>query len=200
MQNELLHTIAGRRSIRAFQKMPVPHQAMEAVLAAGMAAPSSKNRQPWSFTVVTGGAKAEMCAVMRAGLAREAAQPLLPQSAVHLAGARHTLAVMEQAPVVIFVSNTLGAPLDAPLDAEARVYEICNMQSIGACLENMALAAAALGLGSLWICDTYFAQAELTDWLQPQGVLCAAMALGYAQEQPPARPRKPLKGAVRWRT
>ena len=62
---------------------------------------------------------------------------------------------------VIFCIHTLGLPLSQTLTVEERVSEICNVQSIGAALENMTLAAAGLGLGSLWICDTYFAQPEL---------------------------------------
>mgnify|MGYP002564349117 FL=1 len=38
---------------------------------------------------------------------------------------------------------------------DERVPEICNAQSIGAAIENMTLTATELGLGSLWICDTF---------------------------------------------
>ena len=71
------------------------------------------------------------------------------------------LAIMRQAPVIIFVVNPLGLNLLTPQNAENRVFEICNAQSIGAAVENMSLAAVENGLGSLWICDTYFAQQEL---------------------------------------
>ena len=72
---------------------------------------------------------------------------------------------MEQAPVVIFVVNPLGISIHRTLNAEERIYEICNAQSIGAAMENMTLTATELGLGSLWICDTYFAYDELNHWL-----------------------------------
>lgn len=63
----------------------------------------------------------------------------------------------------------------------------------------MALQATALGLGSLWICDTWFAYDALYDWLEEEGALAAAMALGYAAENPSPRPRKELAELVRWR-
>ena len=53
----------------------------------------------------------------------------------------------------------------------------------------MTLAATGLGLGSLWICDTYFAQPEFMP-LAADGRLAAAMAIGYADEAPAARPSK----------
>lgn len=63
----------------------------------------------------------------------------------------------------------------------------------------MTLAATELGLGSLWICDTYFAHRELNDWLDAGGELLAALAVGYADENPSARPRKSFHDVVEWR-
>ncbi|EOS57456.1 nitroreductase family protein [Anaerotruncus sp. G3(2012)] len=195
----MLPAITDRRSIRKYRDTPVKRQMVEEILRAGMLAPSSKNRQPWRFIVAEGRAKAQSLAAMERGLEREKKQPLLPQSAQHLEAARHTLRIMEQAPVVIFVVNPLGIGMNRSLTVEERVYELCNAQSIGAALENMSLTAFDLGLGSLWICDTYFAQEELMGWLGAEGELAAAMAVGYAAESPQARPRKKLEDAVEWR-
>lgn len=193
----MLNAIAARRSIRKFKTTPVAHEIIEEILRAGSLAPSSKNRQPWKFIVTTGQAKEEVLAVMERGLEREAQQPLLPESAQYIAGAWNTLTIMRQAPVIIFVVNTLGLDLLTPQNAENRVFEICNAQSIGAAVENMSLAAVEAGLGSLWICDTYFAQQELCTWLG--GELAAAFALGYADEEPAPRPRKSWSETVEWR-
>ena len=184
----MLDAIAARRSIRKFKNTPVPRHIIEEIIKAGALAPSSKNRQPWHFVVTTGKAKEEALAVMERGLEREAQQPLLPESAVYIGGAHNTLNIMRQAPAVIFVVNTRGLDLLTPQNAENRVFEICNAQSIGAAVENMSLAAVEAGLGSLWICDTYFAQQELCTWLG--GELAAAFALGYADEEPAQRPRQ----------
>ena len=196
----MIEAMEQRRSIRAYEDRPVSRELLEEILRAGTLAPSSKNRQPWRFVVVTGQAKAEMLAVMKAGLEREKTAPLLPGSRQHLAGAERTREIMEQAPAVIFVLNPLGLDLYAPLTPEDRIFECCNAQSIGAALENMTLAAAELGLGSLWICDVFFAYKELTEWLNAKGGLLAALAVGYAAEDPPPRPRKPVETVTEWRT
>ena len=196
----MLSEIETRRSIRAYMLRPVSRADIETVLQAGSLAPSSKNRQPWRFTVALGAAKAEALAAMAQGLEEERRHPLLPESARFLSGAERTLGVMEQAPVLILVTNPLGRDPRRAFSTDERVSELCNAQSLGACLENMALQATALGLGSLWICDTYFAYDALTAWLGRQGALAAAMALGYAAGNPPARPRKPLAELVEWRT
>lgn len=195
----MIPAIYNRRSIRKYKSDPIPKEAIEEVLRAGILAPSSKNRQPWKFVVTSGKAKEEMLRAMEQGLHREQDKAVLPNSKQHLCGAEHTLAIMRQAPVVLLVVNMLGMDLFQPLTAEERIYEICNAQSIGAAIENMTLAADALGLGSLWICDTYFAYQELCDWLRTEGELFAALALGYADEAPQARPRKGLLDVVEWR-
>ncbi len=195
----MIQAIINRRSIRKFKPLEVPKSLIEEVLKAASLAPSSKNRQPWKFIVVTGEAKKQMLDVMKKGLERERMMPFLPDSAQYLRGAEQTLFTMAQAPVTIFVVNTLGLDLLCELSTDARVFELCNAQSIGAAMENMALAATELGLGSLWICDTYFAHEELSQWLNTEGEFFAAMALGYGDESPTARPRKETREIVEWR-
>lgn len=193
--------IEKRRSIRKYRPATVPKHMIQQVIQAGILAPSSKNRQPWKFTVVYGAAKTDMLAQMSLGLSREAADPMLPNSRKHLDGAIHTLHIMEQAPVIIFITNSLGLDLSKPLSAEDRIYEICNAQSIGAAIQNMTLAATGLGLGSLWICDIFFAYEELSNWLctDKNGQLYAALALGYADEAPDARSGNPMDEITEWR-
>lgn len=195
----MLKAITGRRSIRKYLADDVPQTMIEEVLQAGMLAPSSKNRQPWKFIVVRGKAKEEMAEAMRRGMDRERLNPLMPESLQYIDGAEYTLRIMQQAPVVIFILNTLAVKIDSQMTADERISEICNAQSIGAAIENMTLAATELGLGSLWICDTFFAQQELDEWLCAEGELYAALALGYADEAPKARPRRKAEDVIEWR-
>lgn len=195
----MIHAVTARRSIRKYRSDEVPLPYIEEILKAGTLAPSSKNRQPWRFTVVQGKAKKEMLSAMERGLNRERKNPLLPGSVKLLKGAEYTLSIMKQAPVIIFVANRNGTDIRKDLDTEERIYEICNAQSIGAAIENMTLTATELGLGSLWICDTYFAYEELTEWLGTEGALYAALAVGYADESPAPRPRKDINSITEWR-
>lgn len=195
----MIQAIQARRSIRAYQDRPVSREIIESVLLAGSLAPSAKNRQPWRFVVVQGNRKQDMLATMERGLLREKESPLLPGSASMMQGAVRTMRIMEQAPVVIFLLERYGRSLHETPDVEGRVYERCDMQSIGACMENMALEADSLGLGSLWIGDIYFAYDELTAWLGSDHELVAAMTIGYPAEQPMARPRQPLEAVIEWR-
>lgn len=184
--------IVKRRSIRKFRSKPVPDKLIEKIVFSGTLAPSAKNRQPWRFIAVSDKSKEAAVLAMERGLEREKRCPFLPDSAEFLPDAENTLRIIRQAPVTIFVVNTLGTDPRRRLSVDERVYEICNTQSIGAAIENMSLAAQNLGLGSLWIGNVFFAFEELTEFLHTDGVLCAALSIGYPDEKPEARPRKAM--------
>ena len=46
--------IEGRRSIRSYRTDPVPEEKLEAVVKAGLMAPSAMNQQSWHFVVISG--------------------------------------------------------------------------------------------------------------------------------------------------
>jgi nitroreductase len=187
-----LETIAARRSIRRFKDEPIPDKALQAILTAATQAPSGKNRQPWRFVVVSGEKRAEMVRVMRKGIAKMKAQ------GEDLGSAEWTATVMEQAPVTVFVFNPHGMAPWLAHSIDQMFQALVDTQSIGAAIQNMALAAQDLGLGSLWICDVFYAYDELCPWLGEEGQMVAALSLGYADESPPARPRKPVSEVTRW--
>ena len=184
-----LEAIAGRRSIRKFKDAPVSDEAIEAILEAGLQAPSGKNRQPWRFVVVKEDKRAEMVRVMRASIDR------LEEQGVDIGSAKWTANVMEQAPVTIFVFDAHVPRTDFPWEGGG---DFVNVQSIGAAIQNMLLAALELGLGSLWICDVLYAYDALCDWLKQEHQMIAAISFGHPDEQPGPRPRKPMSELVTW--
>ena len=193
-------SISKRRSIRKYKNQSISHETIEKIIEAGINAPSSKNRQPWRFVVITEKEKESMLKAMSKGIQNEINDNgLLPGSRQHIAGANYTVEIMKQAPVTIFILNILGkSPLEK-LSPEERFYEMANMQSIGAAIQNMSLTAVELGLGSLWICDVYFAYRELCGWLNTDSQLVAAISLGYPDEEPSRRPRLQLSDVTEWR-
>ena len=196
----MISAIYDRRSIRKFTDRPISQEDITDIIQSGIKAPSSKNRQPWKYIVVQGNAKEEMLKVFRQGIEREEKDnALLPLSTQHIAAAKYTVDIMAEAPIIVFVVNSLGKSILTELTPEEHVYEICNIQSISASIQNMLLAATEKGIGSLWICDIYFAYSELCKWLDSDGQLIAAIAFGYPNEFPKERPRKKLEDIVEWR-
>ncbi|MFZ6028347.1 MAG: nitroreductase family protein [Chloroflexota bacterium] len=186
-----LEAITARRSIRKFKPDPIPEDALNTILMAASQAPSGKNRQPWRFVVVKEDQRPEMIRIMQAGINGAVARGEDPGSS------EWTTHVMEQAPVTVFIFNPNGTHPWLAHSIEQNFSELVDTQSIGAAIQNMLLAAVALGLGSLWICDVFYAYEELCNWLGEKGQMIAAVSFGYPNEAPPARLRKPLSDLVR---
>jgi nitroreductase len=187
-----LQAIADRRSIRKFEDKPIPKETLEQILQAGTQAPSGKNRQPWRFYVVQGDKRAEMVRLMREGIAKLEAQ------GVNSGSSKWSANIMEQAPVTVFVYNPYVEFGQEFGDIGDFLMNTVDVQSAGAAIQNMLLAAISLGLGSLWICDVFYAIEELSGWLGETHQMIAAVALGYPAESPGARPRKPLEEVIEW--
>ncbi|MBR0219753.1 MAG: nitroreductase family protein [Clostridia bacterium] len=130
MSNETLRLISARRSHRAYESTPITEEQLNAVLQAAVESPSAVNRQPWHFTVVRNQDLLDEMnkAVWEQMMKRDAAKrsPRFAESTFH---------VFYHAPTVIFIS---GMPdnLYTPIDG-------------GIAVENIALAAESLGLGSV---------------------------------------------------
>lgn len=196
----MIKEIENRRSIRKYTQGAISEQDIREIIEAAIKAPSAKNRQPWKFIIIQNEAKKQMLDAFRKGIRREEnGTALLPDSRRHIASAKYTVDIMEQTPVIIFVINTDGPGIFAPRSQEEQVYELANIQSISAAIQNMLLAAQEKGLGSLWISDIFFAYKELCEWMDTEGELIAAVALGSPAEKPFARPRKMLDDVVVWR-
>lgn len=197
----MLNAIENRRSIRKFSDKEVPDSVIKEIIKSGTKAPSAKNRQPWKFIVVQGDSKQEMISAFEEGFEREITSndSLLPNSTIHIKGTKYSLEIMKDAPVTIFVINTASKGLFAELSNEERVYEFANTQSVSAAIENILIEATDRGLGTLWICDIFFAYKELHNWLNVEGEMVAAISLGHPLETPKQRPRKKIEDVIEWR-
>ncbi|MBR6185818.1 MAG: nitroreductase family protein [Clostridia bacterium] len=130
MQNETLSLISARRSHRAYENTPLTKEQLDALLKAAVESPSAVNRQPWHFTVVRSQALLDKMneAVWEQMMKREAQK----RSPRFLDGNFH---VFYHAPTVIFISGMPDNPY-TPIDG-------------GIAVENIAIAAESMGLGSV---------------------------------------------------
>jgi nitroreductase len=189
---DTIETINQRRSIRKFKDTPVADEIIEKILHAATQSPSGKNRQPWHFIVAKEDKRSEMIRLMREGIEKRTSQ------GIDTGSAKWTIRVMEHAPVTIFVFNTNEAQVEKEKSFVQTLLNSVDVQSIGAAIQNLLLAAHTYGLGTLWICDVFYAYHELCSWFGEKHQLIAAISIGYPEEQPMARPRKSLSQVVRW--
>ncbi len=70
------------------------------------------------------------------------------------------------------------------VDREAVYHEVKDHQAVGACLQNMLLAAHALGLGAVWLGEILKSAAQVRDLLELPGTLdlMAVVAVGHPSE------------------
>jgi nitroreductase len=186
-----LDAIAARRSIRKFQPTPVPGEMVETVLRAATLAPSAKNRQPWRFVILEGEDRTALAGLLLEQAEEREARGLMAGSC------KRTSQAIRQAPVTILVFDPFIKRGDSPTEL-TRILWLMDIQSVGAAIQNMLLAAHELGLGSLWIGDVFFAEKQIADWLGREDQLIAAVTLGYPDQSPAARPRLTLDEVTVW--
>ncbi|HTZ09967.1 MAG TPA: nitroreductase family protein [Acidimicrobiales bacterium] len=176
----LFDVVHRQRACRAFAADAVDDATVERILEAATFAPSAENRQPWVFVVVRDpDSRAEIGALTRRaweeGARAHSEGRLTPGLLAEVeAGARGGVA---SAPVLVVVGGDtrLGDP---------RVLEA----SIFPCVQNLLLAATALGLGSSLTTLPLVFGRELSDavGLPAEVRAMAVVPLGW-----PARPLSP---------
>ena len=196
----MIKEIENRRSIRKYKRHEISKEIIEDIIYSATLAPSAKNRQPWKFIVYQGEEKSKLVDVMHQGIKLEKiTHKLMPEWAFAIPDAENTVRVMEEAPCLIAVLNTnQKTPFDS-IEDEKRIVEICDSLSIGAAIENMILTATSYGLGTLWIANTCFSYNELIDFIETDSQLTGIVAIGFANEAPAKRPRKPVADIVEYR-
>jgi 5,6-dimethylbenzimidazole synthase len=181
---EFKAVVKSRRSCRAFEPDPVTQDQLAAITEAGQWAPSPMNALPWEYIIVT---DAEVKAQIRK-VSETAKQAVLDGGGPGFA-AKYDMGFLEQAPVLIAVvfdpsKKGLGDFFNQKDGA---------LQAASACVQNMLLAAAEYGLGSLWF--TWFDPQKMKTALNvPQNLEIAALIpIGKPKAEIKAPPRKDPK-------
>jgi nitroreductase len=88
-----------------------------------------------------------------------------------------SLQMMERVPVVIIVWNT------------AERGWVTEIHSVAAAIQNLLLKAHALGMGTCWIGDIFYADKAIESHFKKSWKLTAAITLGWPKVIPKPRPR-----------
>ncbi len=182
-----------RRSIRKYTSQPVPDTLVMEVLEAASYAPSAHNSQPWRFIILRDDkVKRELAEQMAEAWAADLKKDGATIEKEKVIERRDRLA---NAPVLILACLTMEGLRTFP-DMEKQQFERdLAVESLGAGLENLLLAAHAVGLGACWFCAPAFCKDTVRNVLKiPVSVEPSALiALGYPAESPNMPSRKPLK-------
>jgi len=132
---EVLEAIFTRQSISEVKPDSVPRELIVKLLSAAVQAPNHYKVRPWRFVVLTGAGRERLGDVIAQSFAERF--PEAPAAALEKERARPL-----RAPVLIAVG------VDKP--SEPKVLEIENICAAAAAVENLLLAAHALGLAAKW--------------------------------------------------
>jgi nitroreductase len=165
--------IQERGSIRKYKDTPIPSSDLQTILKAARLAQSAANRQPWQFIVVTDKALLEKLVDAAHWLDRP------PQSSVSTAPT-----------VIICIADSEMSRKVGPFDG--------FLIDLSIAIENMALTAWELGIGSCWI--GAFQEDKVKALLNIPGKLrvVSLLTLGYADEQPRLKNRKTLNEIIHY--
>jgi nitroreductase len=172
---DLFETIASRHSYRAFEARPVARADVERLIDAARRAPSAMNAQPWRFHVATGATRT------RVGEVLERTTVYLDEYLANLAAEDQTESAAR------FLTRLGGAPVVIAVSAPRVIEEMEQLNtllSVGAAIENLQLAATALGLGSCNITVSYWVRDDLADVFEigDDRYVVSVIALGYPDE------------------
>lgn len=189
---DVWEAIRGRRSIRKFLPKQVPKELVAEVLGAAGWAPSAHNAQPWRFIVLADASlKREFALAMAEVWSTDLAKDGLT---VDSAKRKERVERFANAPVLILACLTMdGMEKFADQRRQSCERELA-VQSLGAALENLLLAAYAKGLGVCWYSAPIFCRETVRKVLKiPAEVEPEALVvLGYPAETPPVPKKKPL--------
>ncbi len=130
MKNEVLQAITSRRSHRAYLADQLSVEQLDTLVTAALLSPSANNHQPWHFSVVQDQALLDR-------VHQEAARTALSKDPSQRSPrfSNPDFQVFYHAPTVIFIS--------APIE---QTYALIDC---GIAVQNIALAAESIGLGSV---------------------------------------------------
>lgn len=213
LEQDFVRLILGRRSHRVgFDGRPVPDDVLDAIVQCGLAGPSSKNAQPWRFHVVTDRPIIREIADSVAGApGADTYVPADPSTGQPRPGWESTVlesaAILRSAPACIFVENLgrfsggrsriANAPRQA-LEGALIAYAL-ECAGIGAAVQNLWLAAEALGCKAAFLGDIGVDEVRIAERLFITGDVFGVFAVGWSQLDPePKRPLDDNLERVRW--
>jgi len=199
---DLFDAINERKSVRWFKQDPLDESIIRKILEAAIRAPTAMAMEQWFFIVVK---EEQVCKkiwelLKKAHIyyytkAREGSDSIDLRMLKKLQ--ERLDQGMYRAP--IYVAAFLKLSKKGLKKDYSDIEELWGVESVSAALENISLAATALGLGTCWIGVVNFLEEEFNKVLRPpEGCrLIAILPLGVPLKQTHPRPRKELNEVVR---
>ena len=185
-----LEAIRTRRSLRQLDRRPVPRALIDEALALACLAPAPHHTRPWRYVIVGEDRRAELAERMGDAWRADLVGDGHPAELIEKLLAKSRRQIVE-APALILACLTHEGLRDWPDERRARNEWAMAQQSVGAGMQNLMLAAHALGLASYWISAPLFAPEAVRDALAlPEDFVAQAfIVVGYPRPGAVPKPR-----------
>ncbi len=201
---EFRDTVLQRASVRQFKSDPVPVEDIKKMVEMALHAPSVNNSQPWKFIAVTNKDLINCIAesvkhrlhVMFPDLHEENSEKVRKQ-------VEWFSTFFVDAPVLFAVTlSPYKAVVDEILERGGMNHETMNeirnhpdIQSVGAAVQNLLLAATDMGYGACWLSGPMVASDDIESCLKIEhpSYLAAMVACGVPDHKTSQSEKKPLE-------
>ncbi|MDZ5782014.1 nitroreductase family protein [Marinococcus luteus] len=186
---DVLTAIHSRRSNGLVEQTEVPEDAIAQVLEAGTWAPSHHKTEPWRYFVMTGDGRKQLGEAMAAIVAEGMTPEEKMEKQKNLEKQKEK---PMRAPVVIAVA--------AEPSEEERVDTLEEYGAVYASIQNMLLAAHALGLAAFWRTGAHCYHPKMNELfgLGWQGKVLGLIYIGYPMREMKEGHRKPVEQVTTW--
>lgn len=201
---ELKQAIENRSSVRVYKNEPVPLEDLKEMVRLGSLAPSVANSQPWTFVIVTS-------KPLLGDMARKVVRHLESISENESRAAKNIKSQVEwfatffqDAPALIALAmekyeSVLERGVVMDHDEINRQRNHPDIQSAGACIQNILLASVDMGYGACWLSAPMMAKDALEKMLglDEKFRLTAFVAVGKPENIPVKKPQKDINEIIR---
>ncbi len=186
--------VEKRRSIRKFAPDAIPPECLKEMVRIAGQAPSVANSQPWRFVAVT---DKNLLKAMAEEVRKKTDQIIPHDSPVRTKVEWFSTFFVDAPAVIVVLKSPYKAMIDEslPHDEVNAMRGFPDIQSIGAAIQNLLLAAVDMGFGACWLSGALIAKDELESLLdidEPWSI-AAMVAVGKPATEPEAKPKKALE-------
>lgn len=186
---DAMEALRTRRSIGKVLDKEIPAELIKNILESATWAPNHFKTEPWRFFVLTGDGRKSLGEVLARIAARDMDDPTTEENASKLDRARKQ---PMRAPVIIVAAVE-------PSD-NTKVILKEEFAAVHAGVQNMLLAAHALGLGAIWRTGKpcYDEEMKKLFGLSDRGELVGFIYVGFPDMTPPPRKLKSVDEVTTW--
>jgi len=175
--------------MRGFTKQKVTKKQLEQIVEAGLRAPSSKNAQPWYLVVLQGKEKDKVADCIRDDMKKYACVPTNVTDGKKLKGmfdsTNESIKIIEEASAIILIFNRevyskgFSEAKGKRIDVRKLYTYAVEILGLGACMQNILLAAHAQGLGAVAMADVYPGAVKIKKHYKLDYQFMIGVAIGY---------------------